>query len=543
MSANGQDAGAVLAHHASLTEAAAMRSDPASITARLSRLLLPLVLTALVLMTLVLASQAYVATVYQQEVAEEVLRDYAELVALTVEQRVRSGVGYSLYQERNKLQFFANTPPAVEPGGLILGTLRLDLATGHMEWTLPESPDRDEYAAVVRGMAGETRFIVRPLHDGGVLWLNPSAIEFQSGMVVGPVAWRGLIEAQLTGQPLLPPSLVPESRSRMAVGVRVSDATGALLWHAGPDEVSDLRATLTMGDDYGGAFSGYRIEAWIDPAYAHHLVIGGLPSSRLPWLLGLAGGTLLLLIIAVLQVRDERRLARLREDFVAQVSHELRTPLTQIRMFTETLLLDRVRDDEQRSDALRIIDRETRRLSHLVENVLQFSRSQRESQELQLSATAVVPLVRDVVEGFRPLLKQQRLVLETEISEEQELALDPDALRQVLLNLLDNALRYGPADQIIRVRVSDDVEQQRIRIQVHDQGPGIPASDHENIFSPYHRLGRERDRAIAGTGIGLAVVRDLMRRMGGEARVIITEQGACFDLLMPAARPIDKPSA
>ena len=123
MSANGQDAGVALAASSALAEAACMRSDHATLTARLSRLLLPAVLTALVLMTLVLASQAYVATVYQQEVAEEVLRDYAELVALTANQRLRGGVGYRLYQERDALDFSAGVPPELQADGLNMRVL------------------------------------------------------------------------------------------------------------------------------------------------------------------------------------------------------------------------------------------------------------------------------------------------------------------------------------------------------------------------------------------------------------------------------------
>src|SRR2546427_5026946 len=118
-------------------------------------------------------------------------------------------------------------------------------------------------------------------------------------------------------------------------------------------------------------------EATLRASVADQLIIGGLPKSRLPLILGLLALTAVLIGTALVQLRRESQLARLRTDFISGVSHELRTPLAQIRMFSETLVLGRVRSDEERRRSLAIIDQESRRLTHLVENLPHFSRSER----------------------------------------------------------------------------------------------------------------------------------------------------------------------
>src|SRR5436309_14557301 len=136
---------------------------------------------------------------------------------------------------------------------------------------------------------------------------------------------------------------------------------------------------------------------------APKLVIGGMPRSNVPMLLSLLALTAGLVVAALLQLRREYELSRLRADFVSGVSHELRTPLAQIRMFSETLLLGRVRSDEERRRSLAIIDQEARRLTHLVENLLHFSPSQRRMAHITPEPTALAPLVQEVIDGFAPL--------------------------------------------------------------------------------------------------------------------------------------------
>src|SRR2546427_3168524 len=197
-------------------------------------------------------------------------------------------------------------------------------------------------------------------------------------------------------------------------------------------------------------FGGTRVYVALRPDMAPKLIIGGMPRSPLPQLLILLALTAGLIVVALLQLAREYELARLRADFVSGVSHELRTPLAQIRMFSETLLLGRVRSDGERLRSLEIIDQEARRLTHLVENLLHFSRSERRLARLSPALAPLAPLVSEAAEGFAPLAAARGVTLCTELTDGVVAPVDADALRQMLLNLLDNAVKYGPAGQVVR---------------------------------------------------------------------------------------------
>ncbi len=238
-----------------------------------------------------------------------------------------------------------------------------------------------------------------------------------------------------------------------------------------------------------------------------------MPRSNVPMLLSLLALTAVLVVAALLQLRREYELSRLRADFVSGVSHELRTPLAQIRMFSETLLLGRVRSDEERERSLEIIDQESRRLTHLVENLLHFSRSERRLTRLSPAPAPLAPLLREAAEGFAPLAAARGVTLCTELTDGVVAPVDADALRQMLLNLLDNAVKYGPSGQTVTLSLK--VTDGRALLCVADQGPGIPAADRERIWDRFWRLERDRGSAVAGTGIGLSVVRELVALHGG----------------------------
>jgi signal transduction histidine kinase len=220
---------------------------------------------------------------------------------------------------------------------------------------------------------------------------------------------------------------------------------------------------------------------------------------------------------------------------VSGVSHELRTPLAQIRMFAEMLRLGWVRSDDERQRSVAIIDQEARRLAHLVENILQFSRAERSSTRVSLEPLELAALVDEVVNGFAPLAGARGVTVRTTHSGNGVGLADRDALRQVLLNLLDNAVKYGPAGQTITAgtRVLDDG---RVQIWVDDQGTGIPARDKARIWEPFRRLDHAVEAGISGNGIGLAVVRELVTAQGGTVTVHdAAGGGASFVVTLQAA--------
>lgn len=251
---------------------------------------------------------------------------------------------------------------------------------------------------------------------------------------------------------------------------------------------------------------------------ATRLLLDGAVTSGVPLLLTLLFAICGLIVLALVLVRREAELVRLRADFISGVSHELRTPLAQIRMFTETLLLNRVRSDVERKRSLEIIDQEARRLTHLVENVLTFSKSEGgRKPRLAPEPTDLAAEVRRAAESFGPMYRTRDVTLRTELQEGITVAVDRGALRQIMVNLLDNALKYGPQGQ--RLTVGAALFDDQTRVWVDDEGPGVPEGERERVFESFFRLPRDAKSRSSGSGIGLAVVRELARLHGGDAWV------------------------
>src|SRR4029077_858702 len=315
--------------------------------------------------------------------------------------------------------------------------------------------------------------------------------------------------------PLLPRPLTGGVAYDSLGSVIVTESDGRELYRS----PAQYAPTFSARDSFEHPLMGsMREQVALRPDLAPKLVIGGMPRSNLPMLLSLLAVTAGLVVMALLQLHRENELSRLRTDFVSGVSHELRTPLAQIRMFSETLLLGRVRSEREQMRSLEIIDQEARRLTHLVENLLHFSRSARLVTRLSPAPTALAPLVRQTVEAFTPLAATRGVILATELHDGLVAPVDADALRQMLLNLLDNAVKYGPQDQSLTVGLRASEGGRRARIWVDDQGPGIPAADRERIWDRFWRLERDRGSAVAGTGLGLSVLRELVGLPRGRAR-------------------------
>ena len=338
------------------------------------------------------------------------------------------------------------------------------------------------------------------------------------------------LQYAFTESPLLPEGLTGDHGNGRLFHVTVRDASGDSLWASPWSYTSDVSATDTLGTRYAGLVA----EVVVNPEIAPTLVIGGLPRSRLPLLVVLLLLTTGLVAGAFFQLRRETELAQLRADFVSGVSHELRTPLAQIRMFSETLLLGRVRNEGERRRSLEIIVNESQRLTHQVDNVLLYSRAERDGVTVDAQEMDLGRLVREVAEAFRPLAQAEGSRLELVAPESLRLRADGTLLRQALLNLLDNALKYGPDGQTVRLGGQGDARE--VRIFVEDEGAGVPAEERERIWEPYFRLRAHRESSVAGSGIGLSVVREVAQAHGGTARVAPSDpgRGARLELALPA---------
>jgi signal transduction histidine kinase len=198
------------------------------------------------------------------------------------------------------------------------------------------------------------------------------------------------------------------------------------------------------------------------------------------------------------------------------VSHELRTPLAQIRWFAELLHLGKLRSEDERVRSAGIIDQEARRLTYLVENVLNFSRGEKGTNRISAAPGDLDHEIRDALELFAPLARARKMTVVPALGANAIVSFDRDALRQMLLNLLDNAVKYGPAGQTITV--GSEIVGERARIFVEDEGPGIPHDERQRVWEPYVRLKRAAESATGGSGIGLSVVRELVTLHGGRTR-------------------------
>jgi signal transduction histidine kinase len=340
------------------------------------------------------------------------------------------------------------------------------------------------------------------------------------------VAVRGVL-ADTIRQPVLPRTLIRGSAVDSLLGVKVTDASRRLIYHTSPGMDTALAANDSL-DARGGSL---HFQLAIRPAAAGRLVIGGLPRSRLPEVLATAFVAVSLLGLLMFQFRRQEELGRLRTDFVSGVSHELRTPLAQIRLLAELLRMGKVPTAEDKDRSLRIIDQEARRLSFLVDSILSFTRS--DAARLAPVSTDVTAEIEEIIGGFEPLAQSHNVRLTTHLERGLTANVDRSALRQVLLNLLDNAVRYGPPGQKVNVTTTSTGDDWTI--EVADEGPGIPADERGRIFAPYYRMPQHAGGAVGGTGIGLAVVHRLVEQHGGAVHVrdVGERGGARFVVTLP----------
>jgi signal transduction histidine kinase len=351
-------------------------------------------------------------------------------------------------------------------------------------------------------------------------------------------AGRAVFPAVLAARALLPPTAPTAMPVDSALTLSVNGPGDRLVFRSAATKALRPAATLGMT----GAFTGFAVRVAMRPAFASRVAVGNWTWNRSQLVLVLITLSAGLVIVSLLQLHRERQLARVKSELVSGVSHELRTPLAQIRMFAEMLRLGWVRSDDERQRSVAIIDQEARRLSHLVENILQFSRAERLAPRVSLEALELTALVNEVVESFAPLAAARGVTVRTAHSGDVVARGDRDALRQVLLNLLDNAVKYGPAGQTITAgtRMTADG---RVQVWVDDQGAGIPARDKARVWEPFRRLDRAVEAGISGNGIGLAVVRELVTAQGGTVSVHdATNGGASFVVTLQAASAAAQPS-
>jgi signal transduction histidine kinase len=242
------------------------------------------------------------------------------------------------------------------------------------------------------------------------------------------------------------------------------------------------------------------------------------------------------LFLVYFNVKREMHLSRLKSDFVANVSHELKTPLALIRLFAETLELGRVHGEGKARQYYRIINKESHRLTQLINNILDFSRIEAGRKEYKFAPTDVGQVVHEVLEAYRFHIEQQGFALEVSVAEDvPELEVDKEALGQAVLNLLNNAIKYSGDEKYIRLDLRREAD--RVLLSVTDRGVGVAKADHKKIFEKFYRSENSLVHETKGSGLGLALVRHIMEAHGGTVELESTPgKGSTFTLVLPVEK-------
>jgi signal transduction histidine kinase len=325
-------------------------------------------------------------------------------------------------------------------------------------------------------------------------------------------------------------------------GVFMLDREGVVrLWNRAAEAATHLAAAEVVGRPAAEAIAGWA-------AIAERVPVASAPGRAMPaetlplelgerevWLsiaaVGFGEGT----VYAFRDLTEERVLEELRTDFVSTVSHELRTPLAAIYGAALTLQRrDLALEEEQRQNLLAVISTESERLARTVNDILWAGRLDAERLQLEVGSHDPCELTRTVIEAARVHLPP---TVDLALSVEAGLppvAVDPDKARQVLTNLVDNAIKYSPDGGRIEVELSR--RNHAVRFSVRDRGLGIPQAEHRRIFDKFYRLDPNLTRGVGGTGLGLYICRELVRRMNGTIWVESREgEGSRFTFELPVA--------
>ena len=246
--------------------------------------------------------------------------------------------------------------------------------------------------------------------------------------------------------------------------------------------------------------------------------------------------------------RREQQLGELKSNFVSSVSHELRSPIASVRLMAESLERGKVSEATKQHEYFRFIVQECRRLSSLIENVLDFSRIEQGRKQYEFEPTDLVALAQTTVKLMKPYATEKGVMLKWETFNIQhstpniELNVDGRAIQQALVNLIDNAVKHSPKGETVTVDIESRKQKAESRnsdgdlvcLSVADHGPGIPREEQQSIFERFYRFGSELRRETQGVGIGLSIVKHIAEAHGGRVTVESEPgQGSRFTIELP----------
>ncbi len=399
---------------------------------------------------------------------------------------------------------------------------RRSMASRYDEIQMPEQFDRGETVQVKMGG-------FRPIVTGG-----GNAEESVFGGQVFLVRNVQIEDRQfLQGFQLNEKKLIEEVKES-ASRLKYEDMSFELpLTKNGVEDYTDVAYTAVLVFDFGELILHLKE---IDPAR----IVKQMSQLR-HWYFGIISMVFLAVTLALgslwLSARAQLKLAQKKDDFISAVSHELRTPLTSIRMYSEMLEKNWVKSEDKLAEYYGSMRQESERLSRLIENVLDFSRIQKGRKKYTFSLGDMNKCVADVVEMMRPYATQNGFSIKTELGELGQTVFDRDAVTQIVVNLMDNAIKYArnAQDKTITVRTGND--NRFVLLEVEDHGPGVPHRLRHKVFEQFYRSGAEATRETTGTGLGLALVKKFAQAHRGFVEIITAKPtGAIFRVALAARK-------
>jgi signal transduction histidine kinase len=251
----------------------------------------------------------------------------------------------------------------------------------------------------------------------------------------------------------------------------------------------------------------------------------------------------LMFLGAILILRDisrEKETTRQRSEFVNNISHEFKTPLTLIRLYSETLERQEGLSREEKNEAYEIITKEAERLTHMINNVLDFSRIEMGRKEFNFKSGDLSEIIRTTLNSYRYHLEKKGFLIHTEIAADvPPMEFDEEAIAGVLINLLSNATKFSSDRKEVTVRLFQ--KGPNIVFQVEDKGIGISAKESGRIFEKFYQVKNEGLTEAGGSGLGLSLVKHVIEAHGGEVQVESEPgKGSAFSVILPVERPASR---
>ena len=288
---------------------------------------------------------------------------------------------------------------------------------------------------------------------------------------------------------------------------------------------------LIVQSNFSTFFKEKRIEVKLkNPAIIEDFVF----KRKLTTVIGLSlllAAMLIGLFTLIRDVSSKKRMERLRADFVSNVTHELKTPLTSINMFADSIVLGRVASEEQQKKYAHIIVKESERLKRMVNNILDFSRTESNKLKYHLKEFNLSEIVDDIMHEMNYWLEINNFEVNLDLNQNIVATVDPEGLKQVLSNLISNAIKYSDIKKKIEIRLYEN--KGKAFIEVEDHGIGIPEDKLKSVFEKFYRVNSKKNENISGTGLGLTVSKDIVEAQNGNLLVSSTvNKGSKFTIVL-----------